>query len=562
MPERGRASALDRGASPASLTTTIQCTYFSSILMFFCTLRRSALLAALPALALAAQPPSRRPPPNSPLLVVMLTVDQLRPDYLTMYRSQFTGGLARLLKGGALFTNAFQDHAITETAPGHATTLSGRYPRSTGIVSNSAGVGDPQAPLIGVSGEGASPFRFRGSTLIDWLRLTNPASRALSVSRKDRGAILPIGRAKQAVFWYAANGTFSTSQYYADTLPTWLQQFNAQRLPERWAGKSWDLLLPDSAYAEADSVPEESNGRDFTFPHRFPTAPAQVNASFANYPMMDELTLALALEGARQMSLGTGPAPDLLAVSLSTTDAIGHRFGPDAREVHDQILRLDRYLGVFLDSLFAMRDSSRVILALTADHAVGPLPEAKSRYPNKGAGRVALAPIWAEFRAGLISAGVDSTGIGFDEGVLYLYPSALAPANMKADAVARAFATRLSASPGVLRVDLMRDLVKRDTTRDYVARRWLHMLPPDLPAAATVTLKPYWYYSGVSYPTHGSPHNQDAQVPILLWGARVQPGMYGEMARVVDIAPTLADLLAIQPTEMLDGHVLRAALRP
>jgi predicted AlkP superfamily pyrophosphatase or phosphodiesterase len=527
----------------------------------FRTLLCSTFLGMLPALTLAAQPPSRRPLPGAPLLVVMITVDQLRPDYLTMYQPQFTGGLARLMKGGALFTNAFQDHAITETAPGHSTTLSGRFPRSTGIVSNSAGVGDPQAPLIGAPGEGASPFRFRGSTLADWLRFANPASRALSISRKDRGAILPLGRAKQSVFWYAANGTFTTSRYYADTLPAWLQQFNAQRFPERWTGKSWDLLLPESAYAEADSVAAENGGQGVTFPHLFPTAPAQVSASFSNYPMMDELTLAVALEGVRQMSLGTGPATDLLAVSLSTTDAIGHRFGPDAREVHDQVVRLDRYLGVFLDSLFAMRDSSRVIVALTADHSVGPLPEATSRYPNKGAGRVALAPIWAEFRAGLISAGVDSTGIAFDEGVLYLYPAALAPANMKADAVARAFATRLSVAPGVLRVDLMRHLVRSDTTRDYVARRWLHMLPPDLPAAATVTLKPYWYQSGVSYPTHGSPHDYDAQVPIILWGPRVRPGTYGELARVVDIAPTLAELLGIEPTEKLDGHVLRAALR-
>src|SRR4051812_2962830 len=183
----------------------------------------NVVLAAVPHHATEAQA-SRA----TPRLVVFLTVDQFRPDYLDRWSSQLTGGLARLSKHGAFFTNAFQDHGVTETAPGHSVTMSGRFPRSTGILRNAAGVEDLQAPLLTSRDPGASPFRFRGSALIDWMRSRDPRSRALSISRKDRGAILPLGRAKQSVFWYAtSNGQFTTSRYYADTLPDWIRRVNA-----------------------------------------------------------------------------------------------------------------------------------------------------------------------------------------------------------------------------------------------------------------------------------------------------------------------------------------------
>lgn len=525
-------------------------------------------LAALldPLCALNAQSPTQaapQPASPSPTLVVMLTVDQLRPDYLTLFERQFTGGFARLLHGGAVFLNGFQDHANTETAPGHASTLSGRFPRSTGIVSNAAGVFDPQSPLIGARGAPASPFRFRGTTLTDWIRYSSPGSRALSVSRKDRGAILPLGRAKQPVFWYAGNGTFTTSTYYADSLPSWVQAFNDKRVPHQWAGKTWDLLLDPSQYTEPDTVPIEGGGRDFVFPHRLSTDPAQAAAEFPGYPMMDEFTLSFALEGVKQMKLGAGPGTDLLAVSLSTMDAIGHRYGPDSREIHDQVVRLDRYLGAFLDTLFAIRDSARIVIALTSDHSVTPLPGTKSRYPNQGAGKVNLVPAVIPLFASLRAAGVDTSGFAFDEeGILYLDAAALTRAGLRADAVTRTFATEVMKVPGVLRVDRVSTLAQRDTSTDYVARRWLHQLPPDVPAAAVVTLRPYWYWQSATYATHGSPHDSDANVPIIFYGAGIKPGRNARRALVVDIAPTLAAILGVRPMELLDGRVIREAIRP
>ncbi|HEX7122034.1 MAG TPA: alkaline phosphatase family protein [Gemmatimonadaceae bacterium] len=519
--------------------------------------RRLFAALALAAAPLAAQERATQPP----TLVVMFTVDQLRPDYFTRWERQLTGGLGRLLRGGAVFLDGYQDHAITETAPGHSTTLAGRFPRSTGIVANSAGVEDPQAPLIGARGSPASPFRFRGTTLIDWMRYANPASRALSVSRKDRGAILPLGRAKQQAFWLASNGMFTTSRYYADTLPTWVTAFNARQLPQQWAGKAWTLLLDSTQYPEPDSVPTESGGRGFTFPHAFPSNPAQAASYIASTPMSDELTLAFALQGVQELDLGAGPQPDLLAISLSSTDAVGHRFGPDSRELHDQVLRLDRYLAVFFDSLYKLRDSSRVVLALTADHGVSPIPGTRSHDPNQGAGFVRLGPPMQPFLARLRAAGIDSTAYTLDGEMLFLDSAAFARAGLDVDSISRVFAAEIAKVPGVLRADVVSTLATRDTTTDYVARRWLHMLPPDLPVRVVITLRPYWYWAGVNYATHGTPHDTDARVPVIFAGAGIRPGRYRERALVVDIAPTLAAVLGVRPLERLDGRVLRTALR-
>jgi len=179
-------------------------------------------------------------------LVVVITVDQLRPDYLNRWKAQLTGGLGQLMTEGAVFTDGYQDHAVTETAPGHSAILSGLWPAHTGIIRNLESVQDSLAPLLGTTGPGASPRRFRGTTLVDWLKASDPTARVLSVSRKDRGAILPIGQSKQQVFWYQS-GLFTTSRYYADTLPTWVQGFNARRLPFKAANTTWTLLLSDSA---------------------------------------------------------------------------------------------------------------------------------------------------------------------------------------------------------------------------------------------------------------------------------------------------------------------------
>ena len=522
----------------------------------------AALLGATAPVSAQRRAGAPRPlpdPARAPTLVVFFTVDQLRPDYFDRWRTQLTGGLGRLSRGGAFYVNAFHDHALTETAPGHAVTMSGRFPRRTGIVRNSQGVQDPQQPLVSARGPGASPFRFRGTTLTDWLRSKNPRTRALSVSGKDRGAILPIGRDAQQVFWFASPGVFTTSTYYADTLPGWVRRFNERRLADSLAVRPWTLLLPDTAYAEADDVAQEANGRDFMFPH---VAAMDTAWGLPATPFYDELTLAFALEGLRALDLGAGPHTDVLAVSLSATDYVGHKYGPDSREVHDQVLRLDRALGAFLDSLFAFRDSTKVIIALTADHGVASFPELYAQRSGANAFHVDVAPALSTVRSQIAARGGDSSALQFDAGMIMLDRRAMTRAKVNADSLLRALARTLAALPGVLRVNRPSDLGMRDTTSDVYARRWLHTIPPDLPVELVVTLRPnsVWWTTP-RYAQHGTPHDYDAHVPVILYGPPFSPGRRTRYARVVDIAPTLAWATSTVPLETLDGRVLWDALR-
>jgi len=508
-------------------------------------------------------PPSRLPPPalSPPSLIVLITIDQFRDDYLDRFGPQLRGGLARLARGGAWFTNAHHDHAITETAPGHATLLSGRFPRSTGITANRVGVEDPSSPLLGdVAAPGASPKRFQGTTLVDWLRAKDPRSRALSVSRKDRAAILPIGRSQADIYWYAG-GRFTTSRYYRDTLPDWINRFNARREPQNLAGKSWTLLLPDSAYKEPDSVSYEMNGRNFLFPHRLPDDSAAAAAASLATPFMDEIELDLALDGLNALSIGKGSQTDVLSISLSATDAIGHGYGQDSREIHDNVLRLDRNLGAFIDSLFKLRDSTRIAFALSADHGVPTIPELVPASVKPTPVRVNLGDIEAALRAVIMAQKLDSNLVGLDHQIVLADRNALKNQAGDLDKALSDFAARARTVPGVARVDRFRDLLRGDTINDAITRRWVHQFPATANVELVITLTPFSIFGEGSVATHGSPYDYDTHVPVIFAGPWFVPGRYGEFVRTVDLAPTLAAVAGVKPSEKLDGVVLRRALK-
>jgi predicted AlkP superfamily pyrophosphatase or phosphodiesterase len=506
------------------------------------------------------------PPPDSraaapPSLIVLITVDQLREDYLDRFGPQLSRGLGRLARGGARFSNAHHDHAITETAPGHATLLAGRFPRSTGIMSNRIGVYDEAAPLVGAPGApGASPHRFQGTTLVDWLRARDSRSRTLSVSMKDRAAILPVGRSRDDVYWYYPDGRFTTSKYYRDTLPEWVERFNARRLPQSFAGKSWTLLLPDSAYKEADSVSVEMGGVDFTFPHRIPDDSTQAASTVRATPWMDEITLGFALEGLRALSLGDGSRTDVLAISLSATDYIGHSFGPDSRELHDNILRLDRSLGVFLDSLFKLRDSASIAIALTGDHGVGTIPELAARSVKPAPVHVDASALATRLRGLVAAAGLDSSQVYMEHQLVLADRNALKNRRASLDSVLAAFAMQARTLPGVGRVDRFQDLLRGDTINDPIARRWAHQFPAQTNVELVVTLTPFSIFRG-AVATHGSPYDYDTHVPLIFYGSWFKPGRYSEFVRTVDLAPTLAEISGVKPGEKVDGVVLRRALK-
>ena len=519
--------------------------------------RLFALLAlfALAAGSLRAQ--TTRPP----TLVVLITIDGFREGNLDRFGPQLHGGLARLMNGGAWFTNAHHDHAITETAPGHATLLAGRFPRSTGITANRVGVLDTLSPVVGYSGApGASPKRFQGTTLVDWLHAKDPKSRALSVSLKDRAAILPVGRSKQQVYWYAPDGEFTTSRYYADSLPDWVRKFNARRIPESYAGKSWTPLLPDSAYKELDSVSVEGGGRDFVFPHVLPTDTAAIDAVFWMTPFGDEFEVALALEGVGALHLGEGPQTDVLAVSLSATDLINHRLGPDSKEAHDQVLRVDRTIGVLLDSLFKMRDPSRVVVALTADHGFGTIPEL-ARNVTPPPTRVTLQPALAAARQKMLALGMDTLAMDLDYQVVLIDRATFVKAKINPDTVLRVFRQEALRTPGVYRVDRWSDLIKGDTVGDVITRRWTHQFPAEAQIEYIVTLTRGSLWQGPLIASHGTPYDYDSNVPIIFYGPEFKPGRYSDFVRTVDIAPTLAAAAGVKPGEKLDGIELTKALK-
>jgi arylsulfatase A-like enzyme len=232
----------------------------------------------------------------------------------------------------------------------------------------------------------------------------------------------------------------------------------------------------------------------------------------------------------------------------------------ESRELHDQILRLDRALGAFLDTLFTLRDSSRVVIALTADHGVTPTPELYTARTKRPAYRVSLTNVERSFRHALVERNVDSTAFMFEEGMLFVDRPAFARARVNVDSVLTAFAAAVRKVPGVRRVDRLAALA-RDTLRDPIARRWIHQVPPDLPVEFVVTLQPNSVWGSYAPGIHGSPYDDDANVPVLFYGPLFKPGRYTRFARVVDIAPTLAWATATRPTERVDGGVLWEALK-
>ena len=507
------------------------------------------------ALIAAARLPAQRPATIRPRLVVAIAIDQFRPDYLDRWRSQFSGGLAFLLREGVFFPRGEQDHAITETAPGHSTMMSGRSPASTGIVTNELGVPDSTSPVLGSSAMGASPRRFIGTTLLDWMFARDPNTMSLSVSRKDRGAILPIGRARVPVFWYS-QGRFTTSRYYADTLPTWVSIWNARDAIDRLRGTAWTLSHDVSWYPEPDDRPFEAGGVDRVFPHRIPADSSRAANQIINISVFDSLTLDFAIDGIGALKLGQRAGTDFVSISLSTTDAVGHRWGPGSREMHDHVLNVDRWLGQFLDSLGHMVPLDQVVVTLTSDHGVTEFPEAGA------GGRLDLAPQARALNAWAQLHGDSGLRASTEEGLLFgEFADAATKYHLNVDSVASALAARIAARPGVRRVYTSGTLATAKTT-DIDAMRWRRQIPSGFSWLVAVSVRPHWVFgAGSSSTGHGTTNPDDVQVPILFRVPGLPAARVERVVRTIDIAPTLAALLGIKPRQAVEGVALPEVLR-
>ena len=512
-----------------------------------------ALLLALVAAPAVAQAPSR------PRLEVLIVIDQMMPDYFDRYGAEFTGGLARFLHTGVYFTNAFQDHALTETAPGHSTLLSGRSPSSTGIFANdiaeidSATVLLKSPAILGSLWPGSSPRRFKGTTLYDWLLTRDSATRVLAVARKGRAPIMTVGRARGNVVWYVAGG-FTSSSWYFDSLPAWLAAWNQRGGPAALTGKEWGLFRDRATYTEADSMPYENaefGESDFTFPHRISSDTGRALRTLRNYPWMDSLTFDVALDGVRATGVGRRSGTDLLVVSLSTTDAIGHAYGPNSMEQHDQLLRLDHWLGWFMDSLAVLVPGDRTVFALAADHGVQPFPE----MTGKG-GRLSLKPLADRFAQEYQARYRVPLGTTWDLGLITTDVAALRLRGVNVDSLAEAMATEVQAMPGVARVFTPRSL-GRAVAADEQARLWRRTIPPSQGWLVAATSRPGWIWTDTpGWTNHGSTQRLDMHIPMIFMGPGLTARRVSRKVTSEDIGPTFAALAGVRPTESVTGRVL------
>ncbi|WP_229506382.1 alkaline phosphatase family protein [Massilia sp. BJB1822] len=552
------------------------------------SLRALALASCLLANgALAAtQAPSSTSAAAQPKLVVVLVVDGLPQEQVVRYRDQFgQGGFRRLLDQGAWFSNAHQAHGITVTAIGHAAVLSGAYPYQHGVIGNNwidpvskASVyctEDREHTYLGEEtkpSDGTSPARLRVSTLGDELRYASgQRSKVVAVSGKDRGAILLAGKTGTAYMYMDKSGNFASSSFYMKQHPEWVQRFQAGKPQDRYYGKSWRPLLDDAAYAgdaADDATPSTAAARN-RFPFSYYSESGNIDAGYYGRlkvgPFLDELTLDFARAAVEGENLGKNPAgvPDILGVSLSSHDYVNHAFGPESKMSHDHLQRLDRMLAQFFGYLDQRVGLDNVLVVLTADHGFPNVPEfAQSQHMDAQRldGEKLMGALNQhldeKFKAGKLVTAWSLPNIHLDY-------AQIEKSGLKRDEVEQAAARFLLKQNGVTEVftrsQMESGAVGGTRLATLMRRAWNRELSGDL---MTVT-KPYWYFgSGTSGTSHGSPYAYDTNVPLMVMGKRwIKPGAYGQYAEVVDIAPTLAHLLRIRPPAAAEGRVLTETLR-
>ncbi|MDW8356208.1 MAG: alkaline phosphatase family protein [Bryobacterales bacterium] len=493
----------------------------------------------------------------APKLVVVIVVDQLRYDYLTRFRSEYTGGLDQLLRRGAVFTNAHFEHFPTVTAVGHATILSGAPPSLSGIVANEwydresgkrvTSVADPQEKLVGTAvGAGASPRRLLVSTVADELKMAHPGKpRAIGISLKDRGAILTVGRMADAAYWFDdQSGAFVSSTYYFSDLPGWVKDFNASGIVRRYAGAEWRALANGNLLLKLPDAPG------------VPLYRAMESSPFGN-----ELLLEFAQRAVEAEQLGSRDATDVLSVSFSSNDYVGHQSGPDSPEVRDITVRTDRILDRFLRFLDQRVGLANALVVLTSDHGVAPLPETQAARKMPG-GRLAEKTLRSAAEQALASRyGAGNWVLDFLNGSVYLNTELLREKGLNPAEVQEAAAKALARVPQVARVYTRAQLETGRLVMDQVDRRVANGFHRRRSGDVIVVLEPYWIPSARGT-THGSPYSYDSHVPVVFMGPGVRPGYYHRPAAVNDIAPTLATLLEVETPSGSVGRVLEEMLAP
>ena len=521
-----------------------------------------------------------------PKLVVVLVVDGLPNEQVQRYRDQFgQGGFRRLLEQGASFSNAHQAHGVTVTAVGHAAILSGAYPYQQGVIGNNwidpltktsvyctedaayTYIGEQTRPA-----DGTSPAKLKVDTLGDEMRYASGnRAKVVTVSGKDRGAILLAGKTGTAYMYMEKNGNFASSTYYMKSHPEWVQRYQSTRPQDRYYGKSWTPLLADAAYANdaGDAFYPAKLGASNQFPFSYYSESGNLDADYFSRlktsPFLDELTFDFARAAVEGENLGKNLAgvTDLLGISLSAHDYVNHAFGPESKMSHDHLQRLDRMLARFFAYLDQRVGMENIVVVLTADHGFPNVPEF-SQSQHVDAQRIDGDKLVAALSQHLSEKySADKLVVAASMPNFYLDDALIDKRGLKRDEVEAAAARFLLSQPGIVqaytRTQFEGSGVAETRTGLLMRRAWNRQLSGDI----MVVTKPYWYFgSGDSGTSHGSPYAYDTNVPLIFMGKRwLKPGYYGQYAEVVDIAPTLAHLLHVRPPSASEGRVLIETLR-
>ena len=509
-----------------------------------------------------------------PKLVVVIVIDQFRGDYLERYHDQFgDSGFRLFLDRGAYFTDCNYNYANTRTAPGHATLFTGAYSNGHGIVANEwwdpkkkrmvTSVEDDATKILGIPGDqtagdqsagkkpGSSPHNLMADTLGDELKLaTQGKSRVFGISLKDRAAVLPAGFSGDAAYWIdAGSGAWITSTYYRSELPKWVQDFDSSNR----AGKYWDRDWRDAQGAVLRSTAHRKakDGSDAGFYEVIG------HTAFAN-----EYEFEFAKELMVYENVGRGPATDLLIVSLSANDILGHEVGPDSPEMQTMALDLDRELADFFNFLGHQIGLANVWIALSADHGVSALPDAakKLRIPAKNLDSHELEAQLNSAMTARFSPGHPAAYVKLDYPLAWLDQDAFAAAHVKEHDAEAAVGEALKQT-GLREFYTKSQLAQGEVPDTALGRKFLNSYSP----AGS------WYVMGVTAPytvgwpkgtDHATPYTYDTHVPLAFYGLPFRPGAYRTHAEPVDLAATLASLLGINAPTHAVGRVLTEALAP
>jgi predicted AlkP superfamily pyrophosphatase or phosphodiesterase len=504
---------------------------------------------------------------------VIISVDQMRGDYVARYGHQWTKGLRRLVDQGARFTRTTFPYFNTVTCAGHATIGTGAFPSSHGMVLNQwfdrdTGTGISCTDDITVTpiayGDGEVPKRSHSGgrllvpTFADELRAqSDPAPRVASISLKARSAIGMAGHAGDVVLWFDTD-RFMTSTAFTSTRTPFIDQYIASHPISGDLGKVWVKSLPESTYLFADEGEGESMpGWTRSFPHpiagRNNAVDATFYASWEDSPFADEYLGALAIESVGALKLGQeAPRRDVLAVSFSVLDLVGHAYGPRSHEVQDVLIRLDATLGRLLDALDARVGRGKYVVALTGDHGVAPIPEQMTAL-GLDAGRINLATLRTKVEAALVPflgegkyvGSVAYTDLYFLQGVwdrLRATPEAMT-----------AVLAAVRGVPGVSKVYRGDELDAKRGPSDPIATAMATGYFPGRSGDILIVPKTYWI-SSTSVATHGTAYEYDTRVPLIFYGAPFAPGEYTVPATPADLAKTLAHIAGIT-LPRADGQV-------